>query len=141
MVNSITSKYCTTKLERISYWLYFLGQNIFYGLVAVNIQIFYSDVGITAASVAIILLITKVWDAINDPLLGILIDKCRLKKGRFLPWLRIALPIITLSCIILFALPSNANPVLKYFGQLSLMLYGVCLIQLAIFQSLFYLLR
>ncbi|MDF2511235.1 MAG: Na+/melibiose symporter and related transporter [Herbinix sp.] len=113
MGNDKTSEYRTARSERISYWLYFLGQNIFYGLVAVNMQTFYSDVGITAASVAIILLITKVWDAINDPLFGILVDKIRFKKGRFIPWLRIALPIIAASSIILFALPGNANLVLK----------------------------
>lgn len=106
--------YRTGKSERISYWSYFLGQNIFYGLIAINMQTFYSDVGITAASIAIILFITKVWDAVNDPLLGILIDKIRFKKGRFLPWLRIALPIIALSSILFFALPSDASPALKF---------------------------
>jgi len=111
--NESTLEYRTTKSERISYWLYFFGQNVFYGLIAINMQTFYSDVGITAASIAVILFITKVWDAVNDPLFGILIDKIRFKKGRFLPWIRISLPIISLSSIIFFALPGNANPVLK----------------------------
>ncbi|HHV10614.1 MAG TPA: hypothetical protein GXX75_10100 [Clostridiales bacterium] len=110
---STTLGYRTTKSERFSYWLYFLGQNIFYGLVAINMQTFYSDVGITAASVAIILFITKVWDAVNDPLLGIMIDKIRFKKGRFMPWLRISLPAITVSCILFFMLPGNGSPLLK----------------------------
>jgi probable glucitol transport protein GutA len=76
-------------------------------------QTFYSDVGITVASIAIILFITKVWDAVNDPLLGVLIDKVRFKKGRFLPWLRIALPAVTISSIVFFALPSDGSPALK----------------------------
>ena len=106
-------EYKTTKSERISYWFYFLGQNIFYGLIAINMQTFYSDVGITAASIAIILFITKVWDAVNDPLLGILIDKIRFKNGRFMPWIRMALPAITVTSILFFALPANGSPVLK----------------------------
>ena len=105
--------YRTTKPERVSYWLFFLGQNVFYGLIAINMQTFYSDVGITAASIAAILFITKVWDAVNDPLFGILIDKLKFKKGRFLPWLRIALPIITVSSVFFFALPSAASPLVK----------------------------
>ena len=75
------SGYRTTKGERFSYWMYFLGENIFYGLIAINMQTFYSDVGITAASVAIILFITKLWDAVNDPLFGVLIDRIKFKKG------------------------------------------------------------
>ena len=111
--NQTNLSYRTTKAERLSYWTYFLGQNIFYGLVAVNMQTYYADIGITAASIAIILFITKVWDAVNDPLFGILIDKLHFKKGRFLPWLRIALPAISLSSIIFFAIPQATNPVIK----------------------------
>ncbi|MDR1530616.1 MAG: glycoside-pentoside-hexuronide (GPH):cation symporter [Clostridiales bacterium] len=105
--------YRTSKSERAGYWLFFLGQNIFYGLVAINMQTFFSDVGITAASIAVILLVTKLWDAVNDPLLGAVIDKIRFKKGRFIPWLRISLPAIVLSSIVFFLLPSSGSPILK----------------------------
>ena len=106
-------QYRTSKGERLSYWMYFLGENIFYGLIAINMQTFYSDVGITAASVAGILFITKVWDAVNDPLFGVLIDRFQFKKGRFMPWLRIALPLLAVSSIFFFALPGGASPTIK----------------------------
>jgi sugar (glycoside-pentoside-hexuronide) transporter len=99
--------------EKTSYGLYFFGQNIFYGLVAFNVQTLYSDAGITAATVALILLITKIWDAVNDPIFGIFIDKIRFKKGRFLPWLRISLPFIAITSIWMFALPYNGSMTLK----------------------------
>lgn len=99
--------------EKWSYALYFFGQNIIYALIALNVQTLFSDVGITAATVAAILLVTKLWDAINDPLLGIIIDRVQFKKGRFLPWLRISLPFIALSSIFLFALPSGASMGIK----------------------------
>ena len=62
---------------------------------------------------AVILFITKVWDAVNDPLFGVLIDRIQFKKGRFLPWLRIALPLLAISSIFFFALPGGAGPVSK----------------------------
>lgn len=99
--------------ERISYWLYFLGQNIFYGLIAVNMQTFFSDVGITAASIAVIMLFTKVWDAVNDPILGAIVDKVHFKSGRFLPWIKISLPLITISSIFFFLLPNQGSPTVK----------------------------
>lgn len=77
------SLFQTGKMERTSYWLYFVGLNIFYGLIYVNIQTFYSDVGISAAAIAVIMLITKVWDAINDPLFGVIVDRVYFKKGRY----------------------------------------------------------
>jgi len=91
--------------EKTSYGLYFFGQNIFYGLIAFNVQTLYSDAGITAATVAVILLITKVWDAVNDPIFGVIIDKVHFKKGRFLPWLRISTPLIAVTSMVMFALP------------------------------------
>ena len=103
----------TTKPERVSFWMYLFGQNLFIGLVAFNMQTFLSDVGITAATIAAILFVTRLWDAVNDPLLGIIIDKVRFKKGRFMPWLRIAMPALTITSILFFMLPTGASPVIK----------------------------
>lgn len=88
----------TTGGERFSYGLYFLGQNIFYIFIYLFLEVFFTDVGIPAMTVAIIALVVKVWDAVNDPIFGGILDGIRLKKGKFLPWLRIsliALPITT----------------------------------------------
>ena len=49
-----------TKREKISYGLYFMGQNVFYGLIG-YMTTYFTDIGITAALVAIVALITKVW--------------------------------------------------------------------------------
>lgn len=48
-----------TKREKISLGLYFMGQNVFYGLVG-YMTTYFTDIGITAALVAIVALITKV---------------------------------------------------------------------------------
>lgn len=105
--------YRTSKSERGSYWFYFLGQNVFYGLVAINMQTFFSDMSITATSIAAIMFFTKMWDAVNDILLGMIIDKTRFKKGRFIPWLRISLPAIAISSVLFFMLPASGSPALK----------------------------
>ena len=80
-----------TGKEKASYGLYFLGQNIFYMLIFMYMNTYFTDVGISVAAVAVIALIVKVWDAVNDPLFGGLMDKIQFKKGKFLPWLRISL--------------------------------------------------
>ncbi|MDR1532179.1 MAG: glycoside-pentoside-hexuronide (GPH):cation symporter [Clostridiales bacterium] len=93
--------------EKTTYGLYFWGQNIFYALVGLNVQTLFSDVGITAAVVALIVLFTKIWDAVNDALFGVIIDKIRFKKGRYMPWIRLSLAPIAVFSLFLFALPAN----------------------------------
>lgn len=106
-------KKMVTGKEQASYGLYFLGQNIFYMLIFMYMNTYYTDIGISAAAVAVIALIVKVWDAVNDPIFGGLMDKIKFKKGKFLPWLRISLVGIPVASVLMFAIPSGVSPVVK----------------------------
>lgn len=97
-----------TGIEKSSYGLYFLGQNIFYMLIYMYMNTYFTDAGISAMAVAGIALVVKVWDAVNDPIFGGLIDRIRFKKGKFLLWLRISLVGIPVATILLFAIPTGA---------------------------------
>lgn len=101
------SDYLTSRGERFSYGLYFVGQNIFYIFIYFFLSVFFLDVGIPAMTVAGILLTVKIWDAINDPIFGGIVDKVKFKNGKFLPWLRISLIFIPLTTIGIFAIPSG----------------------------------
>lgn len=83
-----TLDFKTSRKERLSYGSYFLGQNIIFMIVLQFLMIFYTDVvGIGAAAVGIMFGIARTWDAINDPLLGILVDKANPKKVNLNPGL------------------------------------------------------
>ena len=100
------SGYMTTKKERLSYWTYFVGQNIYYNITAAFISTYLAMQGFSLAKVAIVLLIVKVWDAINDPIFGFIFDKVKFKNGqKSLPWLRIAVALIPVVTIALFSIP------------------------------------
>jgi sugar (glycoside-pentoside-hexuronide) transporter len=92
---------------RLSYGSYFLGQNIFYMLLISYMTVFFTDVGIPAITVAAIALVVKVWDAVNDPIFGGIVDRVQFKKGKFLPWVKVSLIAIPLSTIFLFAIPAG----------------------------------
>lgn len=50
---------------------------------------FYTDVeGISGGTAAIIMLIARVWDAVNDPMMGIIVDKTKSKEGKCRFWLK-----------------------------------------------------
>ena len=112
-------EYMTTKKERLSYWTYFVGQNIYYNITAAFISTYLAMQGIDLAKVAIVLLIVKVWDAVNDPIFGYIFDKVKFKNGqKSLPWLRIATALIPVVTIILFSIPSGLSETgkLLWFG-------------------------
>ncbi|MDR1204771.1 MAG: glycoside-pentoside-hexuronide (GPH):cation symporter [Peptococcaceae bacterium] len=100
--------YQTSLMERGSYGLYFIGQNIVYVLVAQYLMLYYTDYRfMTPAAVGVILLLARVWDAVNDPLFGIIVDKMNLKGGKFKPWIRIATVGVPISIIITFGMPEG----------------------------------
>lgn len=100
-------QYQTSRGERRSYSLYFVGQNIIYMLVTGFIALFLMNRGIGEAAIAGILLAPKIWDAVNDPIFGIIVDRAHLKGGKFLPWLKLSWVLIPLFTIFLFAMPER----------------------------------
>ena len=70
----------TTKKERFAYSLFFLGQNILWGYAG-YVETYLTDIGIAAATAAVVLLIPKLWDALNDILFGYLMDRNTFKNG------------------------------------------------------------
>ena len=105
--------YETTGKERAFYPMYFVGQNIFFILITNFLSQFFLDIGITAIAVTGLFLVVKIWDAVNDPIFGGIVDKFRLKGGKFLPWLRISIFAIPVASLLLFAIPNNLSPTAK----------------------------
>ena len=97
----------TTRIERFTYALYFIGQLIFNTIVASFTLVYLLNAGINEVVAGSILLLPKIWDAVNDTLFGVLVDRIRLKSGRFLPWIRLAAIGMPLSTIFFFSLPNG----------------------------------
>lgn len=102
-----TEGFSTGKRERFAYCLFFLGQNILWGYAG-YVETFLTDIGIAAATAALILLLPKLWDAVNDVLFGFLMDRCTFPGGRkFLPWVRIGTCAVGITTVALFAVPAS----------------------------------
>ncbi len=73
-------------------------------------------VGVSFATLSILLVIWNIWDALNDPLMGNIIDRWFEKKkatdDKFRPWILTSIPIISLGLIALFTAPSRMNGML-----------------------------
>ena len=76
-----------SKKEIYSFAFAGLGQNLIYNFSATFIMIFYTDVlGLAALSVGTLMLVARVWDAINDPIMGIIVDKTNTRWGKLRPY-------------------------------------------------------
>ena len=80
-----------------------VGCNFSWMFVGNFLMIFYTDVfGISMSAVATLMLVSRFWDAINDPIIGTLTDKTHTRWGRFRPWLLFGAPITALVLILTF---------------------------------------
>ena len=79
-----------TVKEKASYGLGAVGKDMVYMLSASYVLYYFQDVmGVSAVAMGIILLGARVFDAFNDPIMGIIVAKTKTKMGRFRPWLLI----------------------------------------------------
>ena len=108
----LTNRQVTSK-EKASYAFYFVGQNIFFILLVSFLNTYFLDIGISPLALSGLILVVKVWDAVNDPIFGGIVDRTKFKKGKFLPWLRISLIAIPAATVFLFAIPNNISAPLK----------------------------
>ena len=102
--------YMTTFKERLSYWTYFVGQNVYYNITFLFLSTYLGMQGITYWKIALVMLIVKIWDAVNDPIFGYIFDRVKFKSGlKSLPWLRFSVILIPFVTISVFAIPNTSE--------------------------------
>ncbi len=80
-----------------------VGCNFSWMFVGNFLMIFYTDVcGIPMAAVSLLMLVSRVWDAINDPVIGSLSDRTKTRWGRYRPWLLIGAPLTAFVRVLTF---------------------------------------
>ncbi len=81
--------------EKIGYGLGDTASNLYFQMFIIYLLFFYTDVfGIPAAAAGTMLMVSRFWDAVNDPLMGIIADRTSTRWGKFRPYLLwISIPI------------------------------------------------
>ncbi len=96
--------------EKFAYGIGAVGKDMVYMLSASYILYYYQDImGVSAWVMGIILLIARVFDAFNDPFMGILVAKTKTKWGKFRPWLIIGTLTNAIVLYFMFAAPPSLN--------------------------------
>lgn len=109
-LNTTPEGWQTDSNERKSYYIYFAGQNAVYSLVTSFLVTYLTFQGVDLAKAGTVMLIVKIWDAVNDAIFGVIFDSVRFKSGKkYLPWLKISTVFIPISTLVLFFIPSSTS--------------------------------
>lgn len=116
-----------TSKEKISYGLGAVGKDMVYMLSASYILYYYQDIlGVNAVIMGAILMVARVFDAFNDPLMGVLVAKTKTKWGKFRPWLLIGTILNAIILVLMFSAPESfTGNKLAGFAAATYILWGV----------------
>ena len=89
-----------------SYGLGAVGKDMVYMFSASYILYYYQDIlGVSAIAMGMILMAARVFDAFNDPVMGVIVAKTRTRFGKFRPWLFVGTALNAIVLYLMFAAP------------------------------------
>ena len=108
--------------EKTGYGFGDMSSSMFWKLFSYFLPFFYSNVfGLSLADAGVLMLVTRIWDAVSDPMMGIIADRTRTRWGKYRPYLLFfALPFAVCG-ILLFTTPENGKTLWAYVTYILMM--------------------
>ena len=115
-----------TLRQKAAFGIGAVGKDMVYALSASYVMYFYQDVlGIGATFVGLILMVARIFDAVNDPFMGVLVAKTKSRWGRFRPWLLSGTVLNAVVLYAMFAAPRLEEAGLMVYFPVVYILWGV----------------
>ena len=113
--------------EKVSYGLGAVGKDMVYMLSASYVLYYFQNVlGVNAIAMGIILMAARVFDAFNDPIMGVIVAKTKTRWGKFRPWLMIGTVTNAIILFLMFACPPSLDGKgLVAYAAVTYILWGV----------------
>ena len=100
--------------EKIGYGFGDMSSSMFWKIFSYYLPFFYSNIfGLSLVDAGVLVLVTRIWDAVSDPMMGIISDRTNTKWGKYRPYLLWVAPFFSICGILLFTTPD-----LNYGGKL-----------------------
>lgn len=103
-----------------------LGQGMVYAIMSSYISDFYLSVlKLTPVFVLLLMLLARIWDAVNDPIMGYIVDRSNFKNGKMRPYLIFTpIPIAILTVLLFFA-PNLSGWQLMVYAAVTYIAWGM----------------
>jgi len=112
--------------EMVGYAFGNMAQNIIYLMISVYLLYFYTDVfGITAAAAGTLFLAARMFDGLNDPIMGFIADRTKSKMGRFRPYILFGMIPLAAATVLLFSAPDLSDTGKLFYAYITYFLQGI----------------
>ncbi|MBQ7495940.1 MAG: MFS transporter, partial [Bacteroidaceae bacterium] len=90
----------------IGYGLGDMSSSMFWKVFSYYLPFFYSNVfGLSLVDAGVLVLVTRIWDAVSDPMMGVIADRTQTRWGKYRPYLLFVAPLFSIAGILLFTTP------------------------------------
>lgn len=124
LMNTTTQKLSIK--EKAGYGFGDLASVLYWQTISAYLLYFYTDVfGITAAAAGTMILVSRLWDGVNDPMMGIIADRTSTRWGKFRPyllWVAIPLAVVGVLTFTTPALDASGKLIYAYITFILLMM-------------------
>lgn len=80
-----------------------VGSQMIWYMVSSYLMLFYTDVlTLSAGAIAMIMLVARIWDAVNDPMMGVIADRTHTRWGKFRPYIMFGTPVLAIFNLLTF---------------------------------------
>ena len=118
-------------IEKIGYGMGDMASSMFWKIFSYYLPIFYSDIfNLSLTHTATLMFVTRVWDAVSDPMMGIICDRTNTRWGKYRPYLLwFSLP-FAISGVLLFTTPDfdeHGRLIYAYITYILMMTVYTCI--------------
>lgn len=90
-------------LTKISFGIGAFGKDAVYAIVGTYLMMYLTDYrSVAPAFVGVLFMIARIWDAFNDPFMGLVVDNTKTRWGKFRPWILIGTVLNAIVLVMLF---------------------------------------
>lgn len=123
-------------IEKAGYCSIEVGNQFSWTMISTYLSVFYTDVvGLAPAIVSIILLIARIWDGFNDPMMGAIAEKTNTKWGKYRPYLIFGAPFVALFSILTFTKTGASGGMAVIYAAITYILCGMAYTAVCITQG------
>ena len=102
-----------------------MSSSMFWKIFSYYLPFFYSNVfGLSLVDAGVLVLVTRIWDAVSDPMMGVIADRTQTRWGKYRPYLLWVAPLFSIAGILLFTTPDwsyGAKLIYAYFTYILMM--------------------